>query len=125
MKTKLSRFSFFLFGIIIVSYITIRFVLFDKHGMKEFPDTLALISGALTALFILNSKHVSSILSSIGYIISFLIGLKHHTSCIDVITGNKDNLWLIWLISYAIIIGIGFIIDSIMFHAKQKKRESK
>lgn len=121
MKTKLSRFSFFLFGIIIVSYITIRFVLFDKHGMKEFPDTLALVSGALSALFILCNKHVSSILSSFGYFVSFMIGLKYHKTYIDVITGNNDNLWLIWLISYAIIIGVGFIIDEIMFHVKHKK----
>lgn len=120
MKTKLSKFSFFLFGIIIVSYILVRFVFFNNHGMKEFPDTLALIAGALTALFILINRNVSAVASSIGYIVGYCIGINNHKTYIDIITGNNDNLWIIWLISYVIIIGIGLLIDIIMFHVKHR-----
>lgn len=121
MKTKLPKFSFFLFGIIIISYILVRYVFFNIHGMKEFPDTLALIAGALTALFILLNKNVSAFLSALGYIVGFYIGALFHTTYIDIVTGNTDNLWLIWLISYVIIAGIGYIIDKIMFHVKHKE----
>ena len=121
MKTKLPKFSFFLFGVLIISYILVRFVFFDIHGMKDFPDTLILIAGALTALFILLNKNVSAFLSCFGYIIGFYIGTIFHTSYVDVITGKSDNLWLIWLIAYAIIIGIGYIIDLIMFHVKHRR----
>ena len=121
MKTKLSKFSFFLFGIILLSYILVRCVFFNEHGMKDIPDTLALIASALTALFILTNKKVSAFASSIGYIVGYLIGIKTHKTYIDLITGKNDNLWLIWIISYAIIIIVGFIIDTIMFHVKHKE----
>ena len=122
MKTKLPKFSFFLFGIIVISYILVRYVFFEMHKMKDFPDTLALIASALTALLIMTNKNITAVFSSFGYIVGFYIGSIYHKSYVDIVTGKSDNLWLIWLISYVIIIGVGFVLDELMFHVKHKRK---
>lgn len=106
--------------IVLTNYILTRYVFFDLHGMKDFTDTMALISAALTCIFILSNNLLASLCSSVGNVIGFFLGYKFNTTTIDFITGNTNNYWLIWAISYLIIVLIGMILSK-MFHVKHKE----
>ena len=105
--------------IVLITYILTRFIFFNVHGMKEFPNTMILLSGALTCLFILSNNYVAATCSSLGNLLSFFIGMMFHKSYVDVITGNNDNFWLIWLVSYIIVVILGMVIGK-MFHVKHR-----
>lgn len=105
--------------LIIITYIFTRFVYFDVHGMKQLPDTLALLSSALVAFFLISNKTISSISVVLGNVVGFVLGSIFHKSYVDVITGNVDNMWIIWIASYLVIVLLGILIDK-MFHMKHK-----
>lgn len=111
--------SIVLYVIVVINYICARFIFFNIHGMKDMPNTMALISAALVAFFILSDKIFASIAACIGNTIGFILGYLFNTTTVDYITGNTNNYWLIWIISYAIIVVIGLIIDR-MFHVKHR-----
>ena len=115
--TKKLKISIFLFILIIINYILTRFIYFNVHGMKDFPNTMSLLSAALTCLFILSENNISAICSTIGNTIGFFIGLMFYSVKVDYITGNTSNLWLIWGISYFIVVILGMVINK-MFHVK-------
>lgn len=111
------KISVFLFIVIIINYIITRFIYIDTHKMIDFSNTMSLLSTSLTCLFILSDKELVSLFTSIGNLISFYIGLATYTIEYDVITGSTNNLWLIWLISYILIVLLGMLIDRV-FHVK-------
>lgn len=116
---KKIKLSILLVIIIIINYILTRFVFFNLHNMKDWTDFMTLLSACLTCILLLSNNIVGSIFSSIGNIISFFIGLNFYTEKIDYITGNTNNMWLIWTVSYIIIVIIGIVINK-LFHVKHK-----
>lgn len=110
----------FLFVIVIINYITTRFIFFNIHGMKDFADTMSLLSAALTCIFVLSNNLLASLCSSFGNIVGFIIGYLFNTTVVDYITGNTNNYWLIWMVSYSLIVVIGMFVSK-LFHVKHKK----
>ena len=98
----------------IFSFIIIRYILFDIHGMKQFPVILflcvfiAIIASALT-----KAKIIPYIIS-ISYPIGFIIGLIFQKNGTDLGGGLTNNLWIIWTISIVIIVIISIIIEFII-----------
>lgn len=114
MKNK-TRLSIILFVIVLINYILTRVVFFDVHGMIDFTNSMSLLSAALTCIYVLSDNNVASICSSVGNLISFFIGYLFNKT-IDYI----NNYWLIWGISYILIVVIGYFIGK-RFHVKHGK----
>lgn len=113
---KKIKLSILIVTIIIINYILTRFIFFNMHGMKQFADTMTLLSTCISCILLLSNNIAGSLCSSIGNIVGFIIGINFYTEKIDFITGNTNNIWSIWLISYIIIVGIGMLV----FHVKHK-----
>lgn len=116
---KKQKVSIILLIIILINYVLTRFVFFDLHQMKDFVESMSLISFALSAIFLLSDNIIASFSSSIANIIGFIVGYYFQVDTIDIITGHSNNMWLIWLITYILIVGVTFVIDK-MFHMKHK-----
>lgn len=83
-------------AMIFVSYLLVRFVLFDLHGMKEWPNYLAILSiSFIVGASILKKKKVF-IGVVFGYIVGFAVALIFNTSSVDATGGATNNTWLIW-----------------------------
>ena len=108
MKLKL---SIGLYATLIVSYILIRVVFFDLHGMIQFTDTLILVDSALTAVFILRNNSFSATLITLAYPLGFVLAYLFQTT-----NGSFNNLWIIWLVVELIMFVLSMAIN--MFHVK-------
>lgn len=106
--------------IVIINYVLTRFIFFDLHQMKDFTDTMTLLSACLTVIFLLSDNILSCFVSSISNIIGFVLGYMFNTTTIDYITGNTNNFWLIWIGSYIILVILSMLLYK-MFHMKHKQ----
>ena len=79
--------------------------------MKDFVDTMSLLSTALTCIFLLSNNIVTSFAASIGNIVGFIVGYIFKKETIDIITGNTNNMWLIWLITYILIVVVTMFVS--------------
>ena len=100
--------------ILIFSFIIIRYVLFDIHGMKQFPMILFLcVFIAITVSALTKAKIIPYILS-IAYPIGFILGHIFKKNGTDIGGGSTNNLWIIWIISIVIIAIISIIVEFII-----------
>lgn len=103
----------------IVIYIITRFLSIIMHNMKDFSEMMALVSCAITCILILENKLFSASVAVYGSLIGFIIGLLFNTSYLDMNGSNMNNMWLIWLISYIIVVLLGMVIER-LFHVKHR-----
>jgi len=110
----------------------ISFILFHYshlatlHGKSDAPIIVG-IFGVLALLisYIFDLKALT-IIATFGYIIAFILGI-----CLDtdgIVPGDKltHQLWLGWLISYWIFIGVGIVYDSLRkIKLSHQKEDSK
>ena len=97
--------------ILIFSFIIIRYVLFDIHGMKQFPLLLFLCVFIEIIVSALTKVKIIPYIISISYPIGFIIGLIFQKNGTDFGGGLTNNLWSIWLVSIVIITIISIIIE--------------
>jgi hypothetical protein len=92
------------------------------HGKSDAPIIVAIFGViALLVSYIFNLKALT-ITATLGYIISFFIGVLLDTDGIVTGDGMIHNLWIVWLISYWVFNGIGIVCD---FVKKIKQRKSQ
>lgn len=118
MKNR-TRISIILFISEIIIFIITRFLYIDSHNMKDFSEIMALLSCAITCILILENKLFSASVAVYGNLIGFIIGLLFNTSYLDMNGSNMNNMWLIWLISYIIVVLLGMVIER-LFHVKHR-----
>lgn len=100
--------------ILIFSFIIVRYILFDIHGMKQLPLILFLcVFIAIIACDLTKAKIIPYIIS-ISYPIGFIIGLIFQKNGTDLGGGLTNNLWLIWASSIIVIMIISIIIEFII-----------
>ncbi len=92
-------------GVLILSWLLLRFPLFSLNGMKQFPMALFLVGVAVIALAGLagNWKFLP-VMTAVGYPLGFFLGYLFQQD-----DGNELNsLWCLWLIFFlaALIIGL-------------------
>ena len=100
--------------ILIFSFIIIRYVLFDIHGMKQMPLILFLCVFIAITVSILSKVKIIPYIISISYPIGFIFGLIFQKNGTDFGGGLTNNLWLIWGVSIVIITIISIIIEFII-----------
>ncbi len=83
----------------------------DLHGNSDAPIILGFFGViALLISYIFNLKALT-ITATFGYIITFFIGVFLETDGIVLGNGAIHELWVVWLCSYWIFIGLGMIYD--------------
>ncbi len=83
------------------------------HGKSDAPIIVGIFGiVALLISYIFNLK-VLTITATFGYIIAFFIGVCLETDGIVLGDGVIHELWVVWLVSYWVFIGIGIIYDFI------------
>lgn len=98
----------------IFSFINIRYILFDIHGMKQLPLILFLcVFIAIIASALIKAKIIPYIIS-ISYPIGFIIALTFQKNGTDPGGGRTNNLWVIWVSSIIVIVIISIIIEFII-----------
>ena len=66
---------------------------------------------------------ITTITATLGYPISYILGIVFETDSITYPGGASSNWWQIWIISYWVLIVISITFD-IVIKSKKKKRKS-
>lgn len=92
-------------------YLLCRYVLFDLHGMKQWPDLLA--AAGIIVLAAALVKHCKALIlcTNIGYTAGFFSGICFHSYGTDAGGGMTSNTWMIWTLVYAGFMLLGLLID--------------
>lgn len=112
--------SAILFAILFILFHYTKLATF--HGKSDAPIIVGIFGlVALLISYILNLKALT-ITATFGYIIAFILGVCLETD--GIVPGDKltHQLWLVWLISYWIFIGVGIVYD---FLRKIKENHQK
>ena len=103
---------------VLASYLILRYLLFDLHGMKEFPFMLCL-AGVLLIVFtgIIRKNKVSPPLIALGYIGGFVAGVLFSYDYGE----GLNNLWIIWMWCFVVASLFGMIGDLILKKRSKQK----
>lgn len=105
-----------------IGFILCRYAFFNLHGMKQWPFAL-FIFGLIVIIIaaVLNARKAMYSTAG-GYIIGFVLGMSCNWDTFHPERGpNGDytnNGWLIWLLSFLLLIAVGVIWEIV---GKQKK----
>lgn len=102
-------------GIIALSYILVRFPLFDMHGMKDWPDLLAILSIVVIVMASILKKRRVFVGVIVGYLGGFILAMIFKQEGLDAGGGASSNGWLIWTVFFLLSIGI-----TILWSLKEK-----
>lgn len=100
--------------ILIFSFIIVRYILFDIHGMKQFPFILFLCVFIAIIVSALTKVKIIPYIISTSYPIGFIIGFIFQKNGTDFGGGLTNNLWIIWASSIVVIVIISIIIELII-----------
>lgn len=105
------------------SYLISRFVLFQMHGMKQWPNFLALLSIIVIIVASLVGKRIIPAATVIGYIGGFILAMTFNTDGVDPGGGRTNNAWIIWTVVLFICLLVALILE-IFFKKAHKKASS-
>ena len=108
------------FATLCFGYFVIRYILFDFHGMKQWP--LVLLVGCVVVIVVSYLAHskILPLVTSISYPLGFAVGAMFHTTTFDDAVGRTDNLWIIW----TAVIMIAMIVSGIVEFIILKRKDS-
>ncbi len=93
-------------------YVLTRYMLFDLHGMKQWPSILLILGIILICIFF--RSRLIPLAASAGYSVSFLIGALLEKDSIGAGGTSINNLWIIWTSAYLFLIVAGIATDIII-----------
>ena len=102
------------FATLCFGYFVIRYILFDFHGMKQWP--LVLLVGCVVVIVVSYLAHskILPLVTSISYPLGFAVGAMFHTTTFDDAVGRTDNLWIIWTAVIMIAMIVSGIVEFII-----------
>ena len=106
----------------LIAYFVFRYLLFEWHGMKQFPVYL-LIVGIIVIVVsgLIKGNRITPIFTTAGYIVGFFVGHLLAVTSYDPGVGILNNMWQIWISLYAIAIIAGVLIE--IFNGKKHKAQ--
>lgn len=93
------------------SYLLIRYGFFSLHGMKDWPNFLALISLVIIVISIYFKKYKLQNFTLVGYVGGFIAGMLFNKDTFDPGGGRLNNAWIIWTIVFIITICTGIVLE--------------
>lgn len=101
--------------ILLFGFVLCRYMLFGVfHKMKSWPTALFVFGVVIILVSMLFKSKYMPFFTSLGYIISFAIGVIFEQDYADP-TGamTMNNLWIIWTYAYLCFVLVGIIADVI------------
>jgi hypothetical protein len=100
-------------GLLGSSYWLCRFSFFEMHGMKQWPNLLAILSIAIIVIATIFGNRIIPVAAVVGYMGGFILAMIFNTDGVDPGVGRTNNAWIIWgtVFIFSILIGtiLGFI----------------
>ena len=95
-------------GLLGISYWLCRFFYFEMHGMKQWPNLLAILSVAIIVIVIIFGNRIIPVTTIVGYMGGFTLAMIFNTDGVDPGGGSTNNAWIIWgmVLIFSILIGI-------------------
>lgn len=117
---RMNRVSLLSLLILVISFIVIRYALFEIHGMKQIP--IILFGPLLSAMIILcfTKVKIMPFVFAVSYPIGFVLGNLFQTYGVDAGGGATSNMWIIWTSVIMIMVVVSSIAEVI-----NKKRSKK
>lgn len=98
-------------GLLSVSYWLCRFVLFEMHGMKDWPNMLALVGLIIIIIASIYGRRKLSVLTVAGYMGGFILAMIFNTDGLDQGGGGTNNAWIIWGCVFILSVIVGLFMD--------------
>lgn len=100
-------------GLLGISYWLCRFSFLKIHGMKQWPNLLAILSIVIIVIATIFENRIIPVVTVVGYIGGFVLAMIFNTDGVDPGGGRTNNAWIIWgtVFIFSIMVGIiwGFI----------------
>lgn len=95
-------------GLLGISYWLCRYTFFEMHGMKDWPNLLAMLSVFILVAATIFGNRIISVATIIGYLGGFILAMIFNTDGVDPRGGRTNNAWIIWgaVFIFSILIGI-------------------
>ena len=107
--------------ILCLAFGLIRYVLFDLHGMKQWPLTMFLLGAVVVSISCGMGARLIPMIAAVSYPTSFLLGMLLQSDSVDPSGAPSNNLWLIWAGTYITMILIGAFIEWAITLKKRKE----
>ena len=83
-------------GLLAISYWLCRFVFFGMHGMKQWPNMLAIVGLITIVIASIGGRQSLSVATVVGYIGGFVLAMIFNTDGVDQGGVGTNNAWKIW-----------------------------
>ncbi|MTI49969.1 MAG: hypothetical protein FH761_19230 [Firmicutes bacterium] len=100
-------------GLLGISYWLCRFTFFEIHGMKQWPNLLAISSIVIIIIAIIFGNRIIPVVTVVGYMGGFIFAMIFNTDGVDPGGGRTNNAWIIWGTVFILSIIIGIIFNFI------------
>ncbi len=105
--------SFIMLGCYGFSYLLCRYAFFGLHGMKQWPNVLAIVGLIAIIISMVFRNQIVPLATIVGYMGGFVLAMIFNTDGIDQGGGGTNNAWKIWGIIFILSIVIGIILSFI------------
>ena len=107
-------------ALLVGEWLFCRYALFALHGMREWPAVLfGLGAVVMTVAFFARAKWTVRAAAG-GYLPAALLGVMTFQEGVDPGGGRTSNLWIIWTVSYLVLMVLGAAADAVS-RAKGRK----
>ncbi len=96
-----------------IGYWLCRYALFDLHGMKQWPNMLAIVGLVVLLIASAAGFRFLALAAALGYPLAFGIAMMTFTQGVDQGGGGTNNAWIIWGGVYLLCKAIGIAADII------------
>ncbi len=109
-------------GLFGISYWLCRFTFFDIHGMKSWPNTLAMVGLIIIVVATIFRNRIIPVATLVGYMGGFILAMIFNTDGVDPGGGGTNNAWIIWGTAFIFFNLVGIILSLI---SKQRYKNVK
>lgn len=108
--------------ILCIGLILCRYVFFEIHGMKQWPELLFIVGLFFGVVSFLVKANLTPVFISLAYIVGFLVGLVFQTDGVDAGGARTNSLWIIWTLVFICFTVAGIVSELIVASRKELNR---
>ena len=102
------------FIIFLSTFILIHFSSLNTiHSRSDAPIIVGIFGVIALIISYIFKLKLLTLTATFGYVISFILGMIFQTNGVDEGGGSTNSLWQIWIVSYWVFLGMGFVVDII------------
>lgn len=98
-------------GCLGICYWICRFAFFGLHGMKQWPNVLALVGLIITVVASIAGKPKLSVATIAGYMGGFVLAMIFNTAVPHPGGGTTNNAWIIWGCVFILSVILGLFLE--------------